>query len=108
MTLPLLMDELQPGERASLAALQKHPGFSVLEKLMMAACKRATEDVIQLNPADEGYERKLKALQGRARERNEFFLLVLGSVSWQVEAEAKAQEEKTSKPEGNRILRTNK
>jgi hypothetical protein len=100
---PLLANELTPTEQVSLAALKQYPGFSVLEKLLMEACKRATEDVIKLDPVEEGYERKLKALQSRARERNEFSLLVLGSVEWQIAMAAPAEREE--EPQENRIVK---
>jgi hypothetical protein len=98
---PLLMGELTETERISLAALKQHPGYAVLEKIFMAACRRATEDMIKLDPAEEGYERKLKALQSRARERNEFSLLILRSIDWQIAA----QQPERSEPEHNRIVR---
>jgi len=102
---PLLASELTLTERVSLASLRQHPGFSVLEKLLMSACKRATEAVIKLDPTEEGYERKLKALQSQARERNEFSLLLLRSIDWQAEAVAAQEEEKNSEPEVNRIVK---
>jgi hypothetical protein len=102
---PLLMDELTATERISLAGLKLHPGFAVLEKLLMAACKRATDDVMKLDPIEEAYERKLKALQQKGRERHEFTLLVLMSVDWQTQAIAIQDEEKNEKPEVNRIVK---
>lgn len=85
MDKPLLMEaeELTPIERVNLSQLRTHPGFPVLEKLLATACKRATEAVVKLDPMDEGFERKLKALQQKARERNEFSMLVLASIEWQ-------------------------
>lgn len=105
MAIPLLAGELTPTERISLAGLKQHPGFSVLEKLFMSACNRATQEVIKLNPTDEGYERKLKALQQKARERSEFSLLILQSIGWQSQAETIQSEEKNEKPELNRIVK---
>jgi hypothetical protein len=100
--MPLLSDELNEAQRVSLASLKQHPGFSILEQMFMAACKRATEEVIKLDPIEEGYERKLKALQSVARERNQFCLLVLESIDWQVASVVK--EEQDTKPEPNPIL----
>ncbi len=54
----------------------------MLEKLFMEACKRANDAVIALDPTEEGFERKFKPLQAKARERNEFSLLVLNSIQW--------------------------
>ena len=58
--IPLLSDELTDSQKLNLANMKQHPGFPVLEKMFMDACKRATEKVIQLDPAEEGYERKLR------------------------------------------------
>ena len=105
MPTPLLSDELTATQRVSLAGLKQHPGFPVLEQLLMSACKRATDDVIKLNPEDEGYDRKLKARQSKARERNEFCLLILQSIDWQSQSVAIQVEEQDSKPEENRIVK---
>jgi len=105
MPVPLLAGELTLTQRVSLASLKQHPGFPVLEQLLMAACKRATEEVIKLDPIEEGYERKLKALQLKARERNEFSLLILGSIEWQSDVDVIQKQEQESKPEENRIVK---
>lgn len=101
---PLLANELTETQRVSLASLRQHPGYSVLESLLIAACKRATEEVIKLDPVEEGYERKLKALQSRARERNEFSSLILKSIEWQTQTVV-VQEEEKNEPELNRIVK---
>jgi hypothetical protein len=102
-----MFDELNATERVNLAGLQQHPGYAVLEKLMMSACRRATELVIALDPTAEDYERKLRVLQSLARERSQFCTLVLKSVAWQVDYEAELQkkEKPTDKPERNPILK---
>jgi hypothetical protein len=107
MATPLLMepDDLTQTERVSLSALKHQPGFSVLEKLFMAACKRASDEVIKLNPEDEGYERKLKARQLKARERSEFSLLILQTIDWQETLITVQEEEKVAKPQPNRIVK---
>ena len=94
MAKPLLMEaeDLTPVERVNLSLLRTHPGYPVLEKLHMAACKRATEDVVKLDPTEEGFERKLKALQQKARERNEFSMLILSSIEWQDQYVKKMEE----------------
>ena len=102
---PLLMEELSPAECASLTSLVAHPGWGVVEKLHMEACKRATEDVLKADPEETGYDQKVKARQLRARERNEFSLLVLGSVEWHIEAAKTVQQEAEAKPEQNPILK---
>lgn len=103
---PLLMEELTSIEALSLAGLKQYPGFLVLEKLMMAACKRATDDAIRVDPAEDGYTRKLVALQGRARERSEFCLLILQSIDWHEASVQKTEEEElNTEPESNPILK---
>lgn len=102
---PLLSDSLSETQRLSLSSLKQHPGFAVLELMMMEACKRATEEVIKLDPSEEGYERKLKALQSRARDRNEFSLLILMSVDWQSAMAAALAQVTKEEPEVNRIVK---
>jgi hypothetical protein len=106
MPQPLLMEDLQPGERISLQALTTHPGYLVLEKIFMAACKKATAAAIAVDPTLEGYEKKLIALQWKARERNEFCLEVLQSITYHADYAAQLEKAKEpSKPEGNPILK---
>ena len=83
---PLLSDELKLPERIALGQLIQHPGLGVLQNILKSECVRATEDVIKLDPSEEGYERKLKSLQSRARFMNEFCADVLKSIGWQVQA----------------------
>lgn len=103
---PLLQYELAPQKRAALASLLQQPGWAVVEELHMDACRRATEDVLKQNPADPGYNDKtVIALQQRARERNEFSLLILGSVEYHAKALAVQQQEETEKPQENPIVK---
>jgi hypothetical protein len=104
---PLLMepDDLTTTERVALAALQQQPGYPVLEKLFAAACNRAIEEVIKLDPVDEGYELKLKALQSRARERNQFSSLIINSIAWQAKVVSSQSEEIKEEPQVNRIVK---
>lgn len=81
--IPLLADELTDIQKISLSNLRQHPGYLVLEEMFKAACNRAIEEVIKLDPTDERYEQKLKAFQLKARERNEFCSLVIRSIDWQ-------------------------
>lgn len=104
---PLLTEGMTEAKRVALASLKQHPGFSVLEELHMSACDRANRDVIKLDPTEEGYERKLKALQQRARERNEFSLLILRSIEYHTMVLASEKLEDT-KPEENPIFRAPK
>lgn len=96
---PLLSDGLTETERLNLISLTQHPGFPVLEKMHMTACTNANEAVIALDQTEEGFERKFKPLQQRARDFSEFSILILGSISWHEEyqehldAEAKQQVE---------------
>jgi len=103
MAVPLLSDELRMIEKVSLAALANQPGFPILVDLMEAACKRATAEAINLNPGDEGYDRKIKFLHSRARDFNEFRTLLLNSINWQIESGKVEQEENkgANAPKGN-------
>lgn len=106
MAQPLLSDGLSEAKRVALASLKQHPGFAVLEELFMAACSAANEDVIKLSPEDEGYERKLKARQMKARERNEFSLLVLKSVEYHTQFTVPVKQE--PEQQENRIVKAPK
>jgi len=103
---PLMMDELTSVERASLASLVQHPGWNVLEKLHLYACKRATEDAIKANPEEVNYDQISKVRLLRARERNEFSSLILGSVEWHIQAAQMQTQEQEAKPPENPILKT--
>jgi hypothetical protein len=108
MPTPLLMDELTSIEAISLGALKMQPGFPVLEKILMEACRRATAEAMAVNPTDEHYIQNLTALQGRARERSEFSLLILQSIEWHGQSEdekERAKAESEGKRPGNPILR---
>lgn len=77
---PLCLDTLSPEDRVYLGNMSAHPGYQVLKKLISDACKQATEAVIKLDPADDQYDRKLKALQFTARAVNDFSSTLLKSV----------------------------
>ena len=101
----LMADELTPTQRASLASLLGHPGWLVVEELFMSACKRASDDVLKQDPTEEGSDRIIIKLQLRARERNEFSLLVLNSIQWHIKAAEMQVEEKEQEPTKNPILK---
>lgn len=102
---PILMNDLTDIECVSLTSLVMQPGWKVVERLHGEACKRATEAVIKLDPVEEErYEQKLAALQSKARERNEFSGLILGSVQYHIDAVAEKQREDTEKAPSNPIL----
>jgi hypothetical protein len=104
---PLMRDELPPGKRALLAQVTAHPGWAVVEELFMDACKRATDDVMKVDQVeDERAERKIPLLQLRARERNEFSLLVLQSIQWHIQAAQVQTDEQNAKPPQNPIFET--
>lgn len=96
---------LAPAKQVALAGLKQHAGYAVLEELFMAACNKANKDVIGLDPAEEGYDQKVKAFQARARERNEFSLLILKSVEWHSMAVRVQQSNEDDKPQQNRITK---
>jgi hypothetical protein len=88
MAIPLMDDLLTVPEKAALMNLTHHPGYAILIKLMSAACVRATEEAIKLDPADDDYDRKLPYLQQRSRIMNEFSVWILKSVKFHAETMA--------------------
>src|SRR6266446_6256018 len=67
-------------ERIALAQLTTQPGWKILVRLMAESCRRATEEVIKLNPGVERYPEQLAGLQTTARAMNKFSVEVLDSV----------------------------
>lgn len=102
---PLLLGELSESKQMALASMTSHPGYPVLEELFMAACDKVNKELIKLDPADDGYDQRVKALQSQARERNQFCLLILESIQWHKKVTEVAIEEKEVKPESNPILK---
>ncbi|VVB52835.1 Uncharacterised protein [uncultured archaeon] len=103
---PLLHNELTPQKQAALTAMMAMPGWLVVEELHMAACSQATKDLLAADPTEQGYDQKVKALQLRSRERNEFSLLILMSVAYHAKALAAVEEEaKEEKPKVNPIIK---
>jgi hypothetical protein len=76
----LLGEGLTFEERISLAQLVQQPGWKILVKLMAESCRRATEEVIKLDPGTERYDQRLTGLQTTARAMNKFTAEVLDSV----------------------------
>jgi hypothetical protein len=76
----VLGENLTFEERISLAQLVNQPGWKVLVRLMAESCRRATEEVIKLNPSVERYPAQLTGLQTTARAMNKFSAEVLDSV----------------------------
>lgn len=100
--LPLLGGELTVQEQAHLAQLKLLPCYPVLVKLLNAACLRATQDTIRLDPETEDYERKVTERTRRARCWTEFSDLIFSSIDYhegvfkvgkEEEAEQKAAED---------------
>jgi len=56
------------------------PGWKILVRLMAESCRRATEEVIKLDPSTERYDQRLTGLQTTARAMNKFSAEVLDSV----------------------------
>ena len=76
----LLGEGLPYEERIALAQLVNQPGWKILVRLMAEACRKATEEVIRLNPSVERYPEQLAGLQTTARAMNKFSAEVLDSV----------------------------
>jgi hypothetical protein len=105
---PLLMDELTDVQRVSLVSLIQHPGWKVVELFHTSACQRATEAVIKVDPEEANSEKIISVRQFKARERNEFSGLILGSVQYHIDVVAQGQKEETEKAPTNPILGNNK
>jgi len=93
-----LGEELTQEEKLYLNSLTMHDGWPILVRILNEACKKATEDVIKIDPQIEGYERKLAAAQNTARAKNQFCTDVLKTISWRIteginELEAEAEKE---------------
>ena len=92
---PLLMDKLTLPEKVMLGQTFLTPGFSVVIKLMEAACDESRIAINDVNPEDENYEQILKARQQYSRSINKFSALVLRSIEHHMEyglAEEKQKE----------------
>ena len=76
----VLGENLTFEERLSLAQLVNQPGWKILVRLMAESCRRATEEVIKLDPGTERYDQRLTGLQTTARAMNKFSVEVLDSV----------------------------
>ena len=76
----VLGENLTFEERIALAQLVNQPGWKILVRLMAESCRRATEEVIRLNPGVERYPEQLAGLQTTARAMNKFSAEVLDSV----------------------------
>jgi hypothetical protein len=83
---PLLREELSAAERIILGQLTQQPGFNIIVRMHEAACARANNDAIKLDPEEDGYERKLSVRTQRTRNFNECVNLVRKSINWHVEA----------------------
>lgn len=81
---PLLFD-LNLIDRMYLAHLTNQPGYKVLVDIMEAACKRANDAVVKLDPEDvniKDYDKSLAYRQQVARATNKFCADVLKSVEF--------------------------
>lgn len=75
-----LGENLTYEERIALAQLVNQPGWKILVRLMAESCRRATEEVIRLDPSVERYDQTLAGLHTTARAMNKFSAEVLDSV----------------------------
>jgi hypothetical protein len=76
----ILCEDLLPAEKAMLLQVINTPGWKVVEKIANAACLRATQDTIKLDPESEDYERVCVERQRRARNITEFSDLLMRSI----------------------------
>jgi hypothetical protein len=86
-------------ERLSLAQLVNQPGWKILVRLMAESCRRATEEVMKLNPSAERYPELLVGMQTTARAMHKFSAEVLDSVKLhQRTAVSEAQQRENPQP----------
>src|SRR5260370_11709189 len=76
----VLGESLTFEERLALAQLVNQPGWKILVRLMAESCRRATEEVIKLDPGTERYDQRLTGLQTTARAMNKFSAEGLDSI----------------------------
>ncbi len=76
----VLGESLSFEERIALAQLTNQTGWKILVRLMAEECRRATEEVIRLDPGGERYDQRLMGLQTTARAMSKFSSDVLDSV----------------------------
>lgn len=86
--------EFTQTERLYLASLAHHDGFPVLQKLMDEACRKATEEVMKVDPKIDRYMEVLAATQSNARAIHEFCEAVRKSFNWNVELANQNEEKK--------------
>ena len=102
LTKKLLCEDLNQMERLYLKSLTMHDGFPVLQKIFDEACRRATEEVMKVNPTDANYEKVLAATQANARAIHEFCQAVRLSFNAHISnAEAMERQEEEKRRENN-------
>lgn len=79
---PLLTEDLTHPERIFLTQIFHHAGFKVLIKLLNAACARATEQIVKLDPENPDYQRLLTYRSQRSRNFSECISDVMRSVEY--------------------------
>lgn len=91
--IPILADKLALPERVSLSSVVHHPGFSVIVKMLEAACEDATNEVMRVDPEEENYERILSARQQRSRYSHELSRRLLDSIQYHIDVFRQAHPE---------------
>lgn len=90
------MIELTQRERTILAGFCRHEGMGIfIDKILGDTCQHATQDLLNCDPT---LTDKVRVLQMRARDFNEFATLVRQNLQWQV-LEGLAQQ--SSEPQEN-------
>lgn len=92
-----LGENLTQTERLFLVSMAHHDGFPVLQKLLDEACRKATEEVMKVDPKVPNYKDILAATQANARAIHEFCEAVRKSFLWNTELGMK-EEAKSKEP----------
>lgn len=72
ITKRMLAENLTQTQRLYLISMSHHDGFPVLQLMFDDACRKATEEVMQVDPSLPNYKDVLAAKQQSARNIHEF------------------------------------
>jgi biotin synthase-related radical SAM superfamily protein len=83
---PFCYDDLSLEEKLYLSSLVRHPGFTVMKKMLENACQQATVKVIKLKRENERYKELLEAYQTEAHITNDVCATLLKSITMHAQA----------------------